>query len=412
MSDLCPLAIDLSFSPFLHLNIFHLKIVYTIADLQPESGGPSRSVSALATAVAEQGNEAEVIALEYGRAKLTPRIPEKPVQTTFVPCRGALAGKLKWSSRFKVTLRDRCQSEGNLILHDNGLWLSTNHTAAVVSRELKIPLIVSSRGMLTQWALQHKSWKKRLSWQLYQRRDLKSAQLLHATSAAEATDYRAAGLTQPIAVLPNGVELTAGLRESEVGNRKSEVRTLLFLGRIHPIKGLVNLVAAWKTVNWKLDKWRVVIAGGGEPSHVADLKAEIASRMVESDFEFVGPVEGKAKWDLYRSADLFVLPSHSENFGIVIAEALACGVPVIASRGTPWAELETHRCGWWVDNRPETLVAVLRDAMGRTDVERQEMGRRGRELVTNTYSWNGIAKQMSAVYRWMLGQGPKPECIV
>jgi glycosyltransferase involved in cell wall biosynthesis len=388
-----------------------LKILFTVTDLQPESGGPSRSVSALADAVTEMGSEVELVALEYGSGSNAPMIPPKPVQTTLVPCRGALAEKFKWSSQFKVTLRGRCQSAGIQILHDNGLWLSTNHAAAAVSRELKIPRIVSPRGMLTQWALQHKSWKKRLAWQLYQRRDLKFAQVLHATSAAEVTDCRAAGLTQPIAVIPNGVELLATAPNSEIRNQKSEIRTILFIGRIHPIKGLANLVAAWKVANWKLDKWRVVIAGGGEPGHVEDLKAEIANRMVEGDFEFVGPVEGKAKWDLYRSADLFVLPSHSENFGIVIAEALACGVPVIASRGTPWAELETHRCGWWVDNQPETLAAALRDAMKRTNDERQDMGRRGRELITNKYSWNGIAKQVSAVYRWMLGQGPKPDCV-
>jgi glycosyltransferase involved in cell wall biosynthesis len=123
-------------------------------------------------------------------------------------------------------------------------------------------------------------------------------------------------------------------------------------------------------------------------------------------------VEGEAKWNLYRSADLFVLPSHSENFGLVVAEALACGVPVIASRGTPWEDLITHRCGWWVDNRPETLADALREATGLTDEERQAMGARGRDLVKTKYSWSPVAAQMKSVYQWMLGQGPKPECVI
>jgi glycosyltransferase involved in cell wall biosynthesis len=193
----------------------------------------------------------------------------------------------------------------------------------------------------------------------------------------------------------------------------------LFLGRIHPIKGLVNLVQAWAAVIRNPEfgirnsgKWRVVIAGGDESGHLAEVKAEIRRLKVDSDFEFAGQVEGGAKWDLYRSADLFVLPSHSENFGIVIAEALACGVPVIASRGTPWAELETHRCGWWVDNRPEILAAALRDAMGRTDAERREMGRRGEKLVEINYTWPAAARKMLAVYQWMLGTSPRPECLV
>jgi glycosyltransferase involved in cell wall biosynthesis len=109
---------------------------------------------------------------------------------------------------------------------------------------------------------------------------------------------------------------------------------------------------------------------------------------------------------------LFVLPSHSENFGIVVAEALASGVPVITTRATPWEELVTHRCGWWTENGPEPLAAALRDALSRTDEERREMGRRGRQLVDQKYSWPGIAAQVHAVYRWMLGEGEKPECVV
>jgi glycosyltransferase involved in cell wall biosynthesis len=226
-------------------------------------------------------------------------------------------------------------------------------------------------------------------------------------------------------MIPNGVELPslsasdgerAGVRCAEnsvtqpsTRNPQPPLRTALFLGRIHPIKGLLDLIKAWVLV--RPQGWRVAMAGGDENNHRAEVEAAIQALDLAADFSFLGPVAGDAKWSLYQQADLFVLPSHSENFGIVVAEALASSVPVITTRGTPWEDLVTHRCGWWTDNGPEPLAAALRDALNRTDEERHEMGRRGRQLVEQKYSWPGIAAQMHAVYRWVLGEGEKPECV-
>ena len=198
---------------------------------------------------------------------------------------------------------------------------------------------------------------------------------------------------------------------------------VLFLGRIHPKKGLMDLVKAWAAIQKSevssqksevggQPRWRVVVAGGDEGGHLQELKVEIGKLKLESCFEFIGPVEGAAKWEAYRSADIFVLPTYSENFGIVVAEALACGVPVIPTRGTPWEDLQTHRCGWWCETGAEPLAAALREALGRTDAERRAMGARGRELVETKYTWPAAGKKMLAVYRWILDSGEKPEWIV
>ena len=259
-----------------------MKIVYSIADLQPESGGPSRSVSALAAAVAETGAAVGVVALEYGGGRATPMVPPKPAQTTLVPCCGAFTKKFRPPPEFETALRKACAngSAANggqpVILHDNGLWLPTNHAAARVARRKQIPFIISPRGMLTPWAMRFHGFQKRLAWLFYQRRDLQTARVLHATSRQEAEEFRALGLKQPIAVVPNGVSLPPPNAELRTPN--AERRTLLFLSRIHPKKGLLDLVGAWAALKWKSEivnqksnEWRVVVAGGDEGGHLAEV---------------------------------------------------------------------------------------------------------------------------------------------
>ena len=131
-----------------------------------------------------------------------------------------------------------------------------------------------------------------------------------------------------------------------------------------------------------------------------------------NDFDFVGSVDGAEKAALYHSADLFVLPTFSENFGVVIAEALACGLPVITTKGAPWQGLETHLCGWWVDVGVEPLVDALQRAFRTPDSELKAMGERGRVYAENSFAWPKIAEQTLDVYRWVLGQGEKPNCVV
>jgi glycosyltransferase involved in cell wall biosynthesis len=408
-----------------------LKVILTIGGLHPESGGPSRTIPALVEALARRGVDVEIVSLNYGRTFNAP-IVSISLPVTYVDCSSPIARCLQWSPRFQAVLHERCRKAlaraGNLglgaqegcsngtIIHDTGLWLLTNHAAAKAGRDFNLARIVSPRGMLSSWALSHKGWKKKLAWWLYQRRDLKAAQVLHATSQAEADEFRAVGLKQPIAVIPNGVALPPDVK-SEIGNRKSEIHTVLFLSRIHPVKGLLNLVRAWAMIRnsengkRKVEKWRVIVAGGDEGGHLNQVKAEVRIQKMESDFEFVGEVAGPAKWDWYRSADLFVLPSHSENFGLVIAEALACGLPAITTRGTPWEDLVTHRCGWWVNIGVEPLAGALREAMNLSDEERHEMGKRGRNLAAEKFSWPAIATQMESVYKWMLENSARPEAI-
>ena len=181
------------------------------------------------------------------------------------------------------------------------------------------------------------------------------------------------------------------------------------MSRLHPKKGLLNLIEALAIS--LPDSWEVIIAGPDEENHRHEVECAVRRTQLTNKVTFLGPVDDGKKWAIYQSADLFVLPSFSENFGIVVAEALASGVPVITTIGTPWQELETHNCGWWIDIGVEPLAEALQIAMSLTDEERLRMGQNGRRLIEQKYNWSDVADKMITVYQWVLGQGSKPNCI-
>jgi len=262
--------------------------------------------------------------------------------------------------------------------------------------------------MVEPWAMRHRAWKKQLAWWLYQRRDLRAVTVFHAANQSEALSVRRLGLSQPVAVIPNGVEVQPLGATDDIPTTNQ--RTALFLSRIHSSKGLLNLVAAWNQV--RPEGWTCVIAGMDEGGHQAIVERAVQRAGLDKQFRFVGPIYGDDKWQLYRSADLFVLPTFSENFGVVVAEALASQVPVITTKRAPWKCLEANRCGWWVEVGAEPLVAALKAATSLSDVERSAMGARGRDLVTQRFRWEQIGSQMKEVYTWMLGGGSPPSCVM
>lgn len=181
------------------------------------------------------------------------------------------------------------------------------------------------------------------------------------------------------------------------------MRKLLFTGRVTPIKGLGNAVAALPLVG----DWRLRIVGPDQEGHTNELKALAAEEGVAERIDFVGAKYGDELAREYLNADCFILPSFSENFGSVVVEALASGLPVIASKGTPWAVLEERKCGWWVKNDPETLARTIQAMMTLSDEERRAMGARGRKLVEEKYQWPAIGRQMAEAYREILENGER-----
>ncbi len=274
-----------------------------------------------------------------------------------------------------------------------------------VARKHNVPLVVSSRGTLSEWAFQNGSWVKRWFWPLVQKPALVATTCFHATADSEYEDIRRMGFRQPVAIIPNGVDIPLPKQPSQ-----NELRSLLFLGRIHPIKGVDMLLQAWQAVSPRFPEWRLQIVGpdnGGYLSRMQALAAELGLEQVE----FSGPLCGEAKLDAYREAELFVLPTHSENFGMAVAEALAAGTPAIVSKGAPWAGLAQHHAGWWVDIGVEPLVACLEEALSSSRDELAAMGSQGREWMLREFSWSRIGEMMDETYRWILNGGNRPDWV-
>jgi glycosyltransferase involved in cell wall biosynthesis len=294
------------------------------------------------------------------------------------------------------------------LLHAHALWLAHTHEALTAARSLGIPTVLSPHGMLESEALRLKAWRKRLARFLYQDRDLRRADFLHATAVAEADNLRRLGLKQPIIIVPPGLELPArsAMRDWTANDRPE----MLFFSRIHPKKNLLGLVDAWAASRPK--DWKLRIVGPDEGSHRVAVQAKIDSLGLAHSVTIAGPAYGAAKAALFASASLFILPSLTENFGIVVAEALAYGVPVVTTVGTPWSELTERHCGWWVQPHHDSLVEVLHEATRTPVAQLCEMGLRGRALVEEKYQWSQVCDAMHAAYAWALGRGPQPACVM
>ena len=360
-----------------------MKVFVAGTSLLPSYGGPAFSVSRLATALTEAGAEVGLWAPDQS-AGLTQLLP---AQSSVRRLTGTEAEALDSFGKTDV-------------LHDNGIWLPHNHRLAVLAERRGISRVVSTRGMLEPWALNHKRLKKNLAWCLYQCRDLKQARCHITTSEAEAQNLQHLELGVPIATVPNGVDVPEE-RPRVVGSGaeravRGGTRTALFLGRIYPIKGLPMLIEAWGRV--RPEGWILRIAGPDEAGHQKQVEKAVTSAGLGQVVSFTGPLAHGLKTSAFFDAELFVLPTHSESFGIVVAEALAHGLPVLTTTGAPWSILPRSGSGWWVDATVDGIAEGLHQATILDSETLRSMGGKGRALVSAKFGWKRVADLMLSAY--------------
>ena len=298
------------------------------------------------------------------------------------------------------------------VVHGHGLWCGASVAAAALAQRIDRPLVISPHGMLEPWARRHHRYRKQLAWGAGERAAVGSAGLLQAMSEPEAASFRVAGLFQPVVVHPVGIGHDAAVHEpSDHGTSMAAggQRECLFLSRLHAVKGLAMLLQAWGQV--QPAGWRLTIGGPDQCGHRAAME-RLAHRLgIAGSVAFVGAVHGPAKWQRLADADLFVLPSYSENFGVVIAEALAAATPVITTTSTPWGMLPASGAGWWVPPDVASLADALREASGLPVESLRAMGCRGGELARERCDWSVIAATIQDAYRWLVHGGATPAAV-
>lgn len=304
-------------------------------------------------------------------------------------------------------LRALCAAELD-ILHNHGLWMYPSVASLQWSRLAKKPYIVSVHGMLDPWAIRHSHWKKRITGLLYENHHLKAAACLHALNGSEVDSIRRYGLGVPVCVIPCGVDVPS--LEKAVAR---EEKALLFLGRLHPKKGLLNLLHAWHQVvraGGRATGWKLILAGWDQGGHQTEL-LDLSTALGLTAVEFVGPKFGSDKDTLLRSADAFILPSFSEGLPVSVLEAWAYGLPVLMTPQCNLPQGVAAGAAISVEPTAQSIARGLSDLMGMSDADRSVMGMRGRQLVEKQFSWASYAEQMYAVYAWMAGYHARPGCV-
>lgn len=371
-----------------------MEIHHIVASLS-DIGGPSYTVPRLAEVTAR--DHAVVV------HTLEPH-PEPP--TRYEVKAYAPAGPLRrfgGSPSMRASLKAAAQSAD--VIHSHGLWLRTDLYAARAGRKTGTPTVLTPRGMLDPWAMQHHWGRKRIVWHTGQRAALRRAACIHVTAPQERRFVRDLGFTNPVAEIPNGVDIPP-----EPDKVESRRRTLLYLSRVHPKKGVLNLVDSWRIVQDAFPDWDLVVAGPDDGGHLAEVTRRVCDRGA-ARVRVLGEVSEDDKERLYRQAELYVLPTFNENWGVTVADALAFGVPAVVGLGAPWGGLRDHRCGWWTDNGVAPLAATLTEALALPPHALREMGLRGRRWVDREFGWDRVGEQMGEVYNWVAGQAPPPACV-
>ena len=375
-----------------------MRVIHVVPAVADEAAGTTYAVTNICASQNARGIDAPLAALDWAPH------PHPPQFLKTFPL-GWGPRRLGRSPSMNRWLESEARSGRVDIIHGHGLWMMPNVYPGWACRSSNCRLVVSPHGTMSPWAMKWHTGRKAFFWKLLQKPAIQNAACFHATAESEYNDIRARGFKQPVCIIPIGIDIFP-----VQALKKASPRHLLFLGRIHPVKGIDILLRAWSRVQSQFPDWTLDIAGPDEGGHLAEMQ-KLASSLNLERVAFLGPLYGEEKRRAYETASLFVLPSHSENFGMTVAESLAAGTPVIVTKGAPWSQLDEKQAGWWIDIGEEPLAACLRHALTLPQNRLEEMGRAGRRWMEQDFSWEKVASSFESVYQWIIAGGATPDCV-
>jgi len=300
------------------------------------------------------------------------------------------------------------------LIHVNGIFTHPVSLGAWFARRQHKPHLIAIRNGLAPWLFNIRRNRKKIGFKLVVQDNLVGADCIHATSVQEICDCRKFGLERPFTIIPNGIDphYFEHLPAPEVAEvhwpMLREKTVVLFLSRLSPQKGLDLLISGWDDIKQKYPEAFLVIAGPDYMGFSSKVRQWVDRSGYPDSILLTGGIWGEDKLALYSRADMFVLPSYSENFGNVIAEALVCGTPVITTQATPWKDIEKTNCGRWVPVDRQAIMEALGELICMSDGDRMKMGQRGRRLIVENFTWDIAARKMMTVYRAIIAGGRIP----
>jgi glycosyltransferase involved in cell wall biosynthesis len=307
------------------------------------------------------------------------------------------------------------------VVHTQGIWMYFSYANRQYYRSTQTPYIIAPHGMLDTWQLKQsffKNLKKRLVLFLYETTHLRQAACIQALCQSEYESIRAFGLKNPVAIIPNGTELPTVMHRTVDypivcrWNQASNRKTLLFLSRIHPKKGLDNLLKAWAMTQPDQHEWQLVIAGETKDTvYWEALHKQVLILGIKDTVQFIGGQFGECKAACFIDAEAFILPSFSEGLPMAVLEAMSYRVPVLITTFCNIPAAFTRKAAIAIAPSPESIAAGINELLGLSKEALLQLGQNGYKLVEEQFTWEKVAADAHNLYQWVLGKGLKPDFV-
>jgi glycosyltransferase involved in cell wall biosynthesis len=381
-----------------------------IENLDGTYGGPAKSIPYLVKGLEKLDVQGHILSIKHHENEINEVVNKNNLNWTSFS--NGLIKHSYYSKALKDYLINRIKIEKNIIFHSHNLWNFIPYISYRLTKKYQIPSVLSLRG-----SIEFNKLKKIIAWKVYQKKIFQASDAIHVTNEKDIINLKKLGISSPIAFIPNGGDLdefkfmnTKNASKKNLGLEK-EKNYVLFLSRIHPEKGLKYLVHSWTKISNRYPNWDLLVVGPTfDEKYYNEIKYYISKFNLNKRVHFKGMLRGNDKIDCYSASSLFVLPSHSENFGNVIMEAMSAKLPVITTYGTPWQEIEKNNAGWWVKLNQTNIDDALLQAFLSSEVELQKKGMNGFRLIQK-YDFKYQSIKMKKVYNWILENDAKPDFV-